>query len=104
MARNKKHFEFNTDEIDVDDILFRDIRGLQKGLLAGKFTSVQLVHVFGSRTQRIGRALCLSTEENFEEALQAAAQKDQERQEAIQKGETLSPIHGIPISVKDFID
>ena len=48
--------------------------------------------------------MCLSTEENFEEALQLAKEKDQEREEAKQSGKILSPIHGIPFSVKDFIN
>jgi len=35
--------------------------------------------VFGERCQTIGRSLCLSTEENFIEALKLAEEKDIER-------------------------
>jgi hypothetical protein len=55
------------------------VSGLRQGLLSGYFSSVDLVHLFGSRCQSIGRDLCLSTEESFEEALQEAAAKDEER-------------------------
>lgn len=49
---------------------------LRKGLFEGKFTSVDLVNVFGDRCQRIGRELNLSTEENFNKSLEMAAEKD----------------------------
>ena len=79
------------------------ITDLKKGLIDGKFTSVDLVHVFGKRCQDIGRRLCLSAEENFEEALIEAESKDREREEAKLKGTQLPPLHGIPISIKDMV-
>ena len=36
--------------------------------------------------------------------MQLAIEKDQERAKAKEEGKTLSPIHGIPFSVKDFIN
>ncbi len=82
-----------------------DVEGLRKGLLAEEFTSVDLVNVFGKRCYEIGRRLCLSTEEDFEEALLEAAKMDGERKKAIAEGKAdqLPPLHGIPVSVKDLV-
>ena len=38
------------DGVDVDSILNSDMAGLRKGLFDGKFTSVDLVTVFGERS------------------------------------------------------
>jgi len=64
------------------------------------------VHVFGERCQTIGRDLCLTTEELFEEAMVLAKQRDEERREAIMEGNTdkLPCMHGVPMSVKDIIN
>lgn len=76
-------------------------------MIEGQFTSVDLVNVFGDRCYRIGRDLCLSAQENFEEALVLAEQKDKERKEAVAKGwkfiKELPLMHGIPMSIKDQI-
>jgi hypothetical protein len=63
--RNAQWHKFNLDGIDVDLILKSDLKELRRGLMKGKFTSVDLVNVFGERSQRLGRLLNLSTEENF---------------------------------------
>ena len=55
---------------------------MKEHLISGTFTSVDLVNVFAKRCYTIGRDLCLTTEENFEEALELAAQKDKEREDA----------------------
>jgi len=55
---------------------------LREGLLKGTFTSVDLVTVFGERTQRLGRALQLSAEENFEEAFEMAKKRDEQIEDA----------------------
>ena len=82
-----------------------DVTQLREGLMTGRFTSVDLVHVFAQRCYTIGRQLCLSTEENFEEAFTEAAVKDAERQQALRDGiaDQLPPLHGIPISIKDLV-
>ena len=58
------------------EILEMDVGQLREGLIQQKFTSVDLVNVFGRRCYTIGRRLCLSTEENFEEAFIEAKIKD----------------------------
>ena len=103
--RNSKEYDFDLTDINVDYILGLDVKGLQEELRKGSFTSVDLVKVFGERCQRIGRALNLSAEENFTEALELAKERDQEREQSRQEGpealEQLSQLHGIPFSVKD---
>lgn len=66
---------------------------------------MDLVNVFGDRCQTIARELNLTAEENFEEALKEAEIKDKERLEAIRENRVsdLGPLHGIPVSIKDFI-
>ena len=80
--RNAKKYDFGSklDDIDVDHILSLDITQLKSGLIEGRFTSVDLVNVYADRCYRVGRSLCLSAQENFEEALDLAAIKDKERQ------------------------
>ena len=77
-------------------------------MIKGTFTSVDLVNVFGERSQRIGRALALTAEENFEEALKLAQERDAELARARAKGpEALAQLpimHGVPFSVKDQIN
>ena len=63
--RNSQWHQFNLDGINVELILQSDLQKLRQGLMKGKFSSVDLVNVFGERCQRIGRQLNLSTEENF---------------------------------------
>lgn len=86
-----------------------DVERLKKGLLLKEFTSVDLVNIFGSRCQSIGRHLCLTAEENFEAALEMARTKDAEREEARARGgedavRGLGELHGVPVSIKDTIN
>ena len=86
-------------------ILKMDVSQLRKGLFEGKFTSVDLVNIYGSRCRTLGVSHNLITEENFVEALDLAVQKDKERDTARRQGklDELPPLHGIPFSVKDMI-
>ena len=95
---------YDLSKIDVPKILSLDTAGLRKGLLAGEFTSVDLVSVFGDRCQRIGRRLNLTAEENLNEAWTLAKAKDEERKIAREQGklDELPPLHGIPFSIKDM--
>lgn len=104
--RDAKVTNFCTKNIDVDFILSLDCTQMREELIKGSFTSVDLIHVFGDRCQRIARALNLSTEELFSEAMEMARLRDKERAEAIKKGEvdSLPPLHGIPMSFKDQFD
>ena len=103
--RNQMITNFSTDGLDVDYILSRDVAQLRQDLIDSKFTSVDLVNVFGDRCQRIGRALNLSAEENFQEALELAKKKDILLEEMKKSGSLadLPPMHGIPFSVKESL-
>lgn len=70
--RNSKWQKFDTSGIDVPLIMSLDVCKLREELIKGTFSSVDLVTVFSERCQRIGRALNLSTEENFTQALKIA--------------------------------
>ena len=102
--RNKPLINYDLSKIDVAHILSLDVEGLRKGLFAGEFTSVDLVSVYADRSQRIGRRLNLSAEENFNEAWTLAQEKDRERSLARDNGtlDDLPLLHGIPISIKDL--
>ena len=82
-----------------------DVCQLREELFKGTFSSVDLVTVFAERCQRIGRALNLSTEENFIQALGMAMKKDQELAKAKKEGREneLGLMFGIPFSVKDLL-
>ena len=74
--RNAGYVEFDLTGIDVDYIISCDTLGLLEGLRDKKFSCVDIIKAFGERAQRIGRALRISAEENFKEALELAAEKD----------------------------
>lgn len=105
--KNAKKYDFASQlrDMDLEYILSLDITKLKSGLLEGQFTSVDLVNVFADRCYRVGRSLCLSAQENFEESLVLAAEKDEERKTAISSGykavQALPLMHGIPFSIKD---
>ena len=103
---NKYDFSSHISHLDIEAILELDVRGLREGLMRGDFTSVDLVNLFAERSYRIGRRLCMSGQENFEEATKMAKKRDQERRKArLSNSENELPLmHGIPISVKDQID
>lgn len=103
--RNAKQVKFAKPDLDEDKVLNMGILELRAELIKGSFTSVDLVNLFGQRCLSIGRQLCLTTEECFEQALELAKQRDQERQQAIAlgKADELPLMHGVPMSVKDNI-
>ena len=102
--RNNRKFVFKTEGLNVEEIINMGVDQLHEGLINGQFTSVDLVNVFGQRCYTIGRGLCLTTQEGFQTALITAEEKDDERKELLRKGKKLGLLHGIPISVKDFIN
>ena len=90
---------------NTDLILSLDVTHLREHLIKGTFTSEDLVHVFAARCYTIGSLYNYTAQENFEEALQMAKIKDQELELARQNNnlESLPLLHGIPISIKDYV-
>ena len=81
-----------------------DVSQLRQGLIEKKFTSVDLVNFYADRCYVFGRKLSLTTSENYKSALAIAKEKDEQLEKALADGEEVGPMHGIPISVKDFIE
>ena len=78
--RNSKKFEFKPVDAEITKILkVADCTRLKEELDKGTFTSVDLVNYYGQRCYTIGRELCLSTEELFDEALEKAKECDEKR-------------------------
>src|SRR4051812_47662228 len=78
------------------------IREMDEGLVAGRFTSLQITEAYLARIEELDRkgpALHAVIELN-PDALQIAEQLDKERKEKGDRG----PLHGIPILVKDNLD
>ena len=77
VQRNQNIYDFKTrSDIDVEAILKLNVEGLRAALASGTVTSVDLVNIYGQRCQTIGRVLCLSAEENFEQAFELARKCD----------------------------
>jgi len=82
--RNAKRFKFNdVDEDTAKLLLGSDVHSIREKLMDGTITSVGLVNFFGKRSYVIGRDLCLSTEELFDDAFKLAAKYDEERNKAL---------------------
>jgi len=75
-----------------------DLDELNAGLAAGMFTSVDLVNAYIARIMEVNSTLHMVTELN-PDALSIAAQADALRAD----GTILSPLHGIPILIKNNI-
>lgn len=74
------------------------LEDLATGLESGLFTSVDLVNAYISRIMEVNSTLRMVTELN-PDALAIAAELDSARA----KGESLGPLHGIPILIKNNI-
>lgn len=59
-------------KVDSEQITQMNIQELRQGLHAQRFTSVDLIAVFGQRCQTEARQLCLSAQECFQDALKLA--------------------------------
>ena len=79
------------------EILSLTMSGVKRGLDQGRFTSVDLVRVFGECS--IDPALWLFEEEYFAKCLVEARRMDEERKTL----KPLPPLHGIPRFVKKLV-
>lgn len=79
------------------------IAGLGNALREGQATSVSIAHTVIENAERFA-SLGLFTSLEPEQLLANAALADQHRMDAKAQGQTLRPLHGIPIGLKDNID
>jgi Asp-tRNA(Asn)/Glu-tRNA(Gln) amidotransferase A subunit family amidase len=95
-------------------IISNDLTALVHSLNKREVTSTQLVAIYGLRAATIGKSLHCITEDNFEYALKKAKECDEIRAKTNKNNWTLndeeyeekylSPLFGVPISIKDNID
>jgi len=90
-------FDAHTSELDESTVA-----DLQAGMVSGKFTATSLTGVYLARIEEIDRRgpAVNSVIEINPDALQIAANSDQERRQKSLRG----PLHGIPVLIKDNID
>ncbi len=98
-GQEKSQGEFITDDFEIKE---ESILQLQQYLETGKYTSENLVELYLARIQKIDKSspVLNSVIEINPEASEIARQLDQERK----SGKVRSPLHGIPVMIKDNID
>jgi fatty acid amide hydrolase len=65
-----------------------------------EITSYETVLAFSLRTATIGKDLNLIADVNFKQALEEARERDNQ----LNEGSVIGPLHGVPISIKDHIN
>ncbi len=80
------------------ELAFTSAIELRRLLLAGQVSCTEVTELFFKRIEELNPQLNAYLALCHDEALAAAGQA----QDAIQKGENLGPLHGIPVSIKDL--
>ena len=73
---------------------------IAEGIISGKFSVREVVAACIERIEKSHAAVNAVTVPRFEEALKEAALADA----ALSRGETLGPLHGVPITIKESFD
>ena len=79
---------------------FQSVTQLQEALASGRVTSRQLVEYFRERIAQFNSTLNAVVATDFDAALKAADDADAARS----RGESLGPLHGIPMTIKDTFE
>ena len=79
---------------------FQSVSQLRQAMDEGRVTSRQLVEYFRDRIERFNPTLNAVVTTDFDAALKAADAAD----EALARGETRGPLHGIPMTIKDTFE
>ncbi len=82
----------------ADELYFKPATELRRMMDSGEVSSVELTEMFNRRIEELNPSLNAYLAVCPEQALEQARAADAARQ----RGETLGPLHGIPISVKDL--
>ena len=79
---------------------FQSVTQLQEALASGRVTSRQLVEYFRERIAQFNSTLNAVVATDFDAALKAADDADAARS----RGESLGPLHGVPMTIKDTFE
>ncbi|MBN1791544.1 MAG: amidase [Bacteroidales bacterium] len=98
-GHEKSQGEFITDDFEIKE---ESILQMQQYLETGNYTSEKLVELYLARIQKLDKSgpVLNSVIEINPEAFEIARQLDQERK----SGKVRSPLHGIPVMIKDNIE
>lgn len=85
---------------DRDTLGFRSAAELARMIRDGDISSLELTRYFIERIERFDPTLNAVVVRGFDRALDAAKRAD----EALMKGHTLGPLHGLPMTIKESFD
>ena len=84
----------------MKEVVCRSARSLARAILNKEFSSKELVAEFLNRIETVNPRLNTVVQITAEEALKQASEADK----LLARGETIGPLHGVPITIKDSID
>ena len=84
----------------MNDLPFRSATELLQAIREKRIGSAELLEVYIERYERLNPRLNAIVATGFEDARERARQADQ----ALSKGESCGPLHGLPITIKDCIE
>src|SRR3712207_4329390 len=83
--------------MDANDVGFATARDLAADIRVGQVSPVEVVDALLARIERLNpqtNAFCLVLDDEARAAARSA-------EEAVRRGETLGPLHGVPVAIKD---
>ena len=84
----------------MSDYAFRTAGEIAQAIRSGEVSSLEITDAFTRRIERYDEAINAVVVRDFERAREAARQAD----EAKARGETLGPLHGVPMTIKESYD
>jgi amidase len=84
----------------MDNFAFQSAVNLVKAIQDKKISSSELLELYIQRYERLNPSINAIVETDFETALRRAHQAD----EALAKNENWGPLHGLPMTIKDYIN
>ena len=84
----------------TDPIHYSSIRGLAAAVREGRVSSVEIVDAFLARIDEVNPGLNAVVQLRADEARVDAQRAD----EAVERGESVGPLHGVPMTIKDSLD
>lgn len=84
----------------MDDLIYQSAKRLAEAIQHRDISSVELVTACISRIEAVNPAINAVVQKTFDRALDQARQAD----ESLSRGESLGPLHGVPMTIKDCLD